>query len=502
MSHMFSNAIVFNQDIGGWDTSRVTDMSHMFEEAFVFDQDFEKWDTSNVMNMSHMFQGASAFNGYMKFNTSNVIDMSHMFSNAIVFNQDIGQWDTHKVTDMSHMFSNAIVFNQYIGQWDTSIVTDMSHMFEEASVFNQDFDKWDTSNVINMSHMFQGANSFNGLIVFKTSKVTDMSYMFYNAIIFNQDIQHWNTKNVTNMSHMFDNANSFKGSITGYIHQWDPNIYTDITHINVKSKPIIVIERDRYEQPLRTSSELHMMIPPPTSTTIHPGSRESYTLGMLYLLDTYPESCVAIHSIVFEEKKINYYDYDLTWYENIKDFVIPSGFWSSIKKCLEKRSNFILIPFTFRCINRSAHSNFLIYDSKRKELERFEPNGFISDNCFNPPNLEEKLADLLNSNVQVDMVKKVYAPLSFCPRISFQSLQHREREKQIGDPGGFCAAWIMWYADTRLENPNKTRKQVVEMALLKFKNNIGSMTEFIRSYSAFIAKVGSPPIPLGSPPSP
>ena len=57
-----------------------------------------------------------------------------------------------------------------------------------------------------------------------------------------------------------------------------------------------------------------------------------------------------------------------------------------------------------------------------------------------------------------------------------------------GDPGGFCAAWSAWYVDTRLSNPNKSRKQVVDMALDKFKNDQGSMTQYIRSYSVFIQK--------------
>jgi hypothetical protein len=41
-----------------------------------------------------------------------------------------------------------------------------------------------------------------------------------------------------------------------------------------------------------------------------------------------------------------------------------------------------------------------------------------------------------------------------------------------------------------LVNPNKTRKQVVEIALHKFRDEQGSMTEYIRSYSVFIQKTG------------
>ena len=90
------------------------------------------------------------------------------------------------------------------------------------------------------------------------------------------------------------------------------------------------------------------------------------------------------------------------------------------------------------------------------------------------------------------MIKKVYGPLEFCPKVSFQFLQDIEfNQKKSGDPVGFCAAWSVWYADTRLANPNKTRKEVVDMALSKLKSVPESMTKFIRSYSAFLVKVGN-----------
>ena len=107
----------FNQDIGRWDTSNVTDMGRMFYRAKTFNQDIGRWDTSKVTEMFNMFNDAGAFN------------------------QDIGRWNTSSVTDMSGMFGEAIAFNRDLSSWKLNSKVDLEKIFSESAMSEENYCK-------------------------------------------------------------------------------------------------------------------------------------------------------------------------------------------------------------------------------------------------------------------------------------------------------------------------------------------------------------------------
>jgi surface protein len=183
MSNMFRYASSFNQDLGAWNVSNVTNMMYMFRGT-AFNQDISNWDVSSVTDMTGMFMEAKSFNQNIgNWNVSNVTNMSNMF-NRTAFNQNIGSWDVSKVTDMTSMFYGDAAFNQNIGNWNVSNVILMWFMFENAYLFNQDISTWDVSSVTQMKNMFRNASSFNqDLGAWKVISVYNMYCMFENVTL-------------------------------------------------------------------------------------------------------------------------------------------------------------------------------------------------------------------------------------------------------------------------------------------------------------------------------
>ena len=73
--------------VGTWDVTAVTDFVKLFEHLANFDEDLSGWDTSRVSSMLQMFNNIGAgntskFNRPLTFDTSSVTTMARMLYGA------------------------------------------------------------------------------------------------------------------------------------------------------------------------------------------------------------------------------------------------------------------------------------------------------------------------------------------------------------------------------------------------------------------------------------
>ena len=224
----------FNQYIGAWDTTSVTDVTEMFWYARAFNQDLG-WRLATTVQATNFAHGAPCQSnscgvrfGPAKYRYTTPYtfkDKSELVAAVDVWLSDrdeaiyqydhISTWDVSPVTDMSELFSyatyfDASTFDDDISKWNTARVTTMSSMFEGTSAFNHDIGDWDTASVTDMSYMFAYAKAFNRDVgKWNTKSVTTMYAMFDETGAFNQDIGGWNTESVTSVKYMFSRASAF-----------------------------------------------------------------------------------------------------------------------------------------------------------------------------------------------------------------------------------------------------------------------------------------------------
>jgi surface protein len=100
----------YGTTIGTWNISLLTNLSNVFNAfdrsplAQYFNENLTGWDTSRVTTMENLFLDARAFNGDVStWQTGNVINMSETFGRATSFNGDVSKWDVSKVTTIYRM---------------------------------------------------------------------------------------------------------------------------------------------------------------------------------------------------------------------------------------------------------------------------------------------------------------------------------------------------------------------------------------------------------------
>jgi hypothetical protein len=172
-----------------------------------------------------------------------------------------------------------------------------------------------------------------------------------------------------------------------------------------------------------------------------------------------------------------------------EDIAIRFDIITDIIKC---RKRFFIIPLTIQKVKGNkteSHANFLIYDSKEKSMERFEPLGERHELKERHDNAIFKLFKTYLNQDGIPRLLNYYPPILFCPKIGPQQLDRLEKDNiKAGDPVGFCVAWCIWYVNLRLSNPDIDRKDVLEQGIKIIDTKFNSFRNFIRSYAQFLSE--------------
>lgn len=231
------------------------------------------------------------------------------------------------------------------------------------------------------------------------------------------------------------------------------------------------------------------------------GSTLDILIGLIYLLKKHSDTCSTLTKNFTKNKelcgfyksigiimnsKCEFLNFEIIWIN--QRLYLMEGFYEQIKKCLNSKTKFIIIPIGIE-MKEGNHAGYLIYDTKKNEVERFEPHGSTTPpGLFYNPNL---LDDILESRFKAinDSIKYV-RPHEYIPKIGFQLFDSSEvKKKKIGDPMGFCALWCIWYVDMRLTYRNIDRKKLVDILIRKIKSQNISFKNMVRNYGENIINI-------------
>ena len=229
------------------------------------------------------------------------------------------------------------------------------------------------------------------------------------------------------------------------------------------------------------------------------GSNLDILSGLYYLETNFDNVKTTLTKNFIENKKLLKY-YKLTGKNNFNpfgsDFYNIEIIWNKQKLIFPDTFKMLLLNLNKRFFispigietDIGYHSNILIYDSKLKLVERFEPNGSTGPYGYhyNSSTLDKILKFKLSK--YIDDFNYIY-PKKYLPKIGLQMYDNIEqKKKRIGDPGGYCSSWSLWYAKMVLTYPNISRFKLINKLIYTIKNQI-SFKENIRYFTNVIINI-------------
>lgn len=151
-----------------------------------------------------------------------------------------------------------------------------------------------------------------------------------------------------------------------------------------------------------------------------------------------------------------------------------SKFINEINKCLHK-ARFIPISLQIIVPNVGTHANMIIFDSKKKTIELFEPHG-NRDELSSLEGISRGYYKVNRNIHRFFCIKfpdyEYISPETYLPPYGLQS--------KLDIYEGMCVTWCILYLHYRILNPNISRKEIVNYLNTKVTKN------FLLRYTCFI----------------
>jgi len=181
----------------------------------------------------------------------------------------------------------------------------------------------------------------------------------------------------------------------------------------------------------------------------------------------------------------NNFPWVIIW-NNEKNYWIHPHLNELINKNKQSKDSKYKCAFVFlslRLPDNGLHASLIFYDFTRNQIQRFDPYGDTSildgqmDEIF-----EEKLAKPCNMSY--------CGPDCYFPVSGFQTLSDENNifNQKMGDFGGYCLAWSIWYAEHKIINLKVEPKDLIRKTINRFMKMHVKPMEYIRNYANFISK--------------
>lgn len=266
--------------------------------------------------------------------------------------------------------------------------------------------------------------------------------------------------------------------------------------------------KDKRKKNITTKKNINSVMTPGTKIRQYKQNNVNYTIPYIpiyavqiaFLLHTLKSNNIDCgHGLYFDkylitDKKSNVIYQTIHDEKKISEEDIIESLRNKLKLCFQKKQLFV-IPIN---IIYGKHSNILIFNYHRKEVERFEPHGYKT--------LEKKMNnnDILNQNIQkfvhkIDSSYTYIPPHKICPfdekGLQMIDQQYKEiktikyKNFEIRDKYGYCLAWSYFFTDLRLKYPHLSGKVLYDKSIKNIGNHPKDFRNFIRGQTKYVIDI-------------